>query len=277
MIWLSTSIFSSKQNWNSILRNGISSFVKNQLLIQAHVIQFNCLSGENIRLALLTEEWHATAVANAARHYFNQYFIDAQLSTLPVRLPVDGIFMPFPANSIQFGLYPPEHIDANELHHYKASIALSEIMLTALADEIDDDTILTFAFYLQVALIKVIHQHLNDMELLYSILSTRPGLSKANCIDGTVKANQDLMTEIIRDIMNSEEFSADLCWLNTWASSFKALIQVTNVNSISLVKETLQTYIYTIYKRLNITDEIRLILLHLISNSLEQYFNKILN
>ena len=157
MIWLSVSIFCNKSNWHTLLNNGIEPFVLADKNIINYTLELNYLSGENMRLSLLVDEIDAPVVAKSTDIYFKKYFSDAGLSIRPITFPVEGVFMPFQANTVQYGLYHHHIITRGEIERYELQINLSRILLVALKDDIiDDQTILTFGFYLKMGLIKTL-------------------------------------------------------------------------------------------------------------------------
>lgn len=169
MIWLAASIFCNKSNWHKLLNDGILPFISTEHDIINYTFSFNYLSGENIRLSLLTSQHNAPSLSKNMDNYFKAYFSKANLSRETIELPVNGIFIPFSANSIQYGLYPPVKITPSEKESYKMSIILSEVLCKALKDNIiDNETILTFAYYLKMGLIKTLTfvdpQFLNNLK-----------------------------------------------------------------------------------------------------------------
>ncbi len=263
MIWLSVSLFSGKANWHRVLGEAIAPFAQTDSLLKGFKVEFNYLSGENIRLALLTDLGNEEALAANADIYLKSYFVKANLPQLPVKLPVDGIFMPFPNNTIQYGLYPAVTIAANELVQYNLPIALSKVIVAALQDEIDDETILTFAFYLQISLVKAIYTLLNNEDTLFALI---PPLDNFK-VDDNASSNLSLMKEITDDVMHTEEFESELDWLNGWIDDCKtALLAADNVKSIYHLR------VQTVYSHLGLNMHGRDMLNYFVIKSLEQHF-----
>lgn len=274
MIWLSTSLFSNKKNWHRVLSEAVAPFTESNTQINAYQVEFNYLSGENIRLSLLTELGNKEALSRKADNYFKNYFANAGLFTAPVKLPVDGMFMPFPANTIQYGLYPPKTVNTEEPHHYIRSANLSKIILNALNDEIDDDTTITFAYYLHIALIKAIHGYVNDPDVLFTIITANSSANVSNIHEPSVTANIDLMVEITHDVMKNEVFDIELDWLNNWFKLCKIYLQDidnSTLDSASL-NEYYQSNVGTIYKHLGLNAHGQYLLFCFISKALAQYF-----
>jgi len=222
MIWLSVSLFSHKNQWNKLLSRAVVPFASKNAYLNGFTIEFNYLSGENIRLSLLTDEENAPELAKLADKYFNNYFLSAGLSEQELKLPVNGIFIPFPSNTIQFGLYPPKKITADKLDNYSLSLHFSQIMLYALKDDvIDDEIILTFAFYLRMGLIKmaspVYPQLVNDLKsraIPLNAVSSKTAESKINTLK--FEEVKETLIEITRDIFDVDRTPHLPVWFKQW-------------------------------------------------------------
>src|SRR5690554_2737148 len=125
MIWLSISLFCSKSNWHILFANGVNPFIIANSFIEHYIIEFNYLSGDNIRLSILTNQSIAPQVARNADDYFKTYFLNANLSTNQIKLSGKGVFIPFKENAIQFGLYYPIKIKNEEKDDYIFPVCLS--------------------------------------------------------------------------------------------------------------------------------------------------------
>ena len=271
MIWLSVSLFSSKVNWHGLLSEAIVPFTQTNRLLKGYKVEFNYLSGENIRLGLLTDLDNEDALATNADIYLKNYFEKANLQKAPIKLPVDGIFMPFTSNTIQYGLYPPVTIGLNDLDRHTLSINLSKIIVTALQDEIDDETIITFAFYLQISLVKVMYKLLNDEDLLLAVIPSTDNFKA----DDNALSNLSLMKEITDDVIQTEEFDSELNWLNDWIGDCKTALLTagkTEANTISNMKSIYNLRVQTVYSHLGINMHGRDMLNYFVIKSLEQHF-----
>jgi len=227
MIWLSVSLFSHKNQWNKLLSRAVVPFVSKNAYLNGFTIEFNYLSGENIRLSLLTDEENAPGLAKLADKYFNNYFLNAGLPEHELKLPVNGIFMPFPSNTIQFGLYPPKKITADKLDNYSPSLHFSQIMLYALKDDvIDDEIILTFVFYLRMGLIKMINSaypnFVNDLKNRAIPLDTVSGKTAESKVN-TLKFEEvkETLIEITRDIFEVARTTYLPGWFKQWMAICK--------------------------------------------------------
>lgn len=256
MVWLSISIFCNKNNWHSLLSNGIAPFVSADKKIVKYRLEFNYLSGANIRLSLLANETDAPVVAKHADEYFKYFFLNAGLSIHPVKLPVEGIFMPFPANTIQYGLYPHRTIKVDENEGYDLSVNLSQIILVALKhDIIDDETILTFGFYLKMGLVKAI---LSINEQFSNSLMPAPGVSTSDIDISAFEESKETLIEIARDIFYPTSVTEMPEWFGSWVNSCETAI---NHNSTSELLKIRYVEISTlIYKHLDLSAKMNALL-----------------
>ncbi|PJJ84441.1 hypothetical protein [Mucilaginibacter auburnensis] len=211
-VWLSLSLFCAKNNWNKLLEEGIEVFIKDQKAINNYAISFNFLSGENIRLSLQATREDALDVAKGADDFFKNYFSLANFTVKKIRFPIDGVFKPMPMNSIQYGLYhgtPKTLDDVTNLTNF------SKILIRALKEcTIDDETIITFAFYLQVSLIKILIKHVKAaVDLMF--ITNRMENNETE-IQEEIVLDVALLDEIALDIMQTERFDIELDWLNNW-------------------------------------------------------------
>lgn len=271
MIWLSVSLFCSKKNWNRVLSEAIAPFAQTNSLLKGYTVEFNYLSGENIRLALLTDLGNEEGLVKTTDSYFKSYFEKARPPKAAAKLPVDGVFMPFPGNTIRYGLYPAVTIVASELVQYNLPIVLSNILVAALQDEIDDETILTFAFYLQISIVKTIYKLVNNEDELFAIITSAHDFKA----DNNALSNLNLMQEITYDVMQTEEFDSELIWLNGWIDDCKAALSIagkTEANNISNIKSIYHLRVQTVYSHLGINMHGRDMLNYFVLKSLEQHF-----
>ena len=137
LTWLRISLFTKKCNWHYLLV-AIESFVsQNSFSVVDFSVEFNFLCGENIRLAILVSEDSINELLSSIDDYFKRLFLDRNLSTDVISLPVPGIFKPFEQNTIQYGLFEISH--EKSTNEAKLSTNLSRIIVSALRDdEIDD-------------------------------------------------------------------------------------------------------------------------------------------
>lgn len=249
MIWLSTSLFCKKAHWNKLLDLGIKPFVENNKLVKAFKINFSYLSGDNLQLALLTELDSRIELSNITADYFKHYFQGVAQPSIGLQLGFSGIFMPFSANSIQFGLYQPETLTIVELQKYSLCNGLSQAMIAALKDEIDDEIILTFGIYLQVGIIKVLFNSMSDLNDLFYLFDEN--IYNDDKTSSILIANEGIIYEIIQDAVESH-LSNQMEWFNQWCDVCrKNLIDIIDGDAV-VIKKTYQQMVCSIYRQLAI-------------------------
>ncbi|TDX00978.1 hypothetical protein [Dinghuibacter silviterrae] len=200
-VWLVTSLFCRRKHWNGVFNTGIKPFITEGDIL-SYQIGLNYQGGENIRLAFLAEEDRAGDLALHARDYFQSFFSSAGLVPSETGLPVKGIFMPFPCNTIQFGLYEASTSD----HHIER--AISDIMLQALPEnDIEEETILMTAYYLHISLLVTLCPY-GGKEMAHYSPVYQSRLLTSETIDEPFKqnelnANRSIFMEVIRDISAS--------------------------------------------------------------------------
>lgn len=266
-VWLSLSLFCAKNNWNKLLGEGIEPFVEGQKLITNYTISFNFLSGENIRLSLQVNSEDAPEVAKCADAYFKNYFSFSKFPVKKLLLPVDGVFLPMPMNTIQYGLYS---VSAKTQAEISYLTNVSKILITALkCDSIDDEAIITFAFYLQVGLTKVIGNQIKSIVDLMSII--KPKEHAATEMQEEIILDEALLNEITLDIMQTEEFDIELNWLNTWIDLNRRALNEAN-NYAESIEDFYHNKVSVIHTCMGINSNCKLLLTNSVQNALAQYF-----
>lgn len=244
-IWLSSSLFCSQSSWTDVLKKGIKPFlieIIEEKLCKSFNIEFNYLCGENIRLSLLTDDSPET-VAKKTDDYFKDFFSVSQLHYRDVKLPVNGIFLPFPPNTIQYGLYQTESSDKAK-HELNEEFSL--LLLNVLADDVvDEESILTFAFYLHIALTKVLKRNrLNIDEILpiYEEINEAELLTiTEEVVEEKYKESEMMLVEVFEDINQPKSLVTRSKWLGDWEDSCQKFIeQEKYLNSILKVNTKLQ-------------------------------------
>ena len=269
-IWLSISLFCCKKEWNQLVLNGIEPFLNNKettILLNNYTLELNYLSGENIRLSLLTAENKASLLAKHADEYFKRYFLNANLFLPETHLPVDGIFMPLPVNTIQYGLYPPRKIARSEIEKDAFSTGLSSIMITALSDDtIDEESIITFAFYLQTGLLKAITK---TGVTVPETLKSEMNFDQQQIYNATIKLkfndSKDILTEIADDVMMDIDNVPE--WLKSWLLLCSSEIEKNRVVKIDEVRSFYRKIVAIINRHLAIQPQISLMLSYFIENT----------
>jgi len=280
LTWLSISLFCCKNEWNRLFADGIAAFIIANDFSKAYTLEFNYIGGENIRLSLLTGKLNINQLTKKSREYFKAWFLKANL-IVPEVMPVEeSVSLPFPANSIQFGLYHRE-----EKENQSLVTSLSQIILDVLkADLIDDETILTFAFYLQICLIKVITKidptFINTLKPKFkytkpdniendgtgvpAVIKTEPMTEDTDVVNSFIMDRISLyekfeeykkgLVEITGDIMNGVNEADILQWLKQWLDTCRAeLNEPVDKGDIAI---SYKRIIDTVYRHLGITPEI---------------------
>ena len=211
MTWLSVSLFCEKKNWHKLLE-GTSYFLKvTHNLIVCFRIEFNAFCGENLRLCIQTYKDKATELLYMMDNYYREYFKSQFYSNKANKQSYKGVFMHFPVNTIQFGLFSTDILSEYDAEYHLFSDNLSEIMLSAFKEEIDDEIILSFCYYLNVAMAKAAISngiHLKDF---------LPDAAQEAGNIGMLETDS-VISDIAEEVMQNEVFDADLYWINSWYS-----------------------------------------------------------
>lgn len=279
LLWLSTSLFCCKSHWNYLLREGVKPFLNdrtNEKYLRSYQLEFNYLNGENIRLALLAKEDHTETLAKKADNYFKNFFSISALPTTEPDLTHWGIFMPFPANSIQYGLYKVDPLNLNDEKDYSFQKELSLLIAEGLGEEsIDQETIITFAFYLHVALIKLIKDKdpaiTTELMQLYNTTlfhQTEEDMD-IEFIKAKYEDNKEVLQEIAEDIMQHTPSSATVpSWLERWMELCEAELASYKREERGKFIKVHNHVFYLINKHLGIKNELKFLLNYFISQLL---------
>ena len=231
LIWLKVSLFTQKGNWHYLLRE-IELFIsKNSLYIAEYLIEFNFLSGENIRFSIPISEGSVAEFVPLMDSYFKRFFFERNLATKTTLFPVIGIFKPFEQNTIQYGLFDISYRSTKEA---KLGIHLSRVILTALKDcEIDDETLITFAFYLHAAILKVLKDraqtaHETENYYINSGFLTGSDISLEFLIERFSSNRQELMV-IYQNIMVENRLDLPH-WIGDWITSINDEFENNNLS-----------------------------------------------
>jgi len=203
--WISISIFSAKENWHLILKNGISPLLDNLSRgnkLESFNLEFSYSNGENIRLSLLFQTVQKKAVLRKIDFF--------------LREPVARYL----TNRIEFDSCSTNaHPKSDELLIIQQN--LSQAMLEAFSEElIDDDMLITFATYILLCSYKY-----TPYRLIFSRKWSSHFKAKTEHVRG-IKVNQELikakrdelqthLQDIYFDILNPQIYK-DFKWINTW-------------------------------------------------------------
>lgn len=277
LLWLTTSLFCSKSHWSYLISEGIKPFlskIDDQKSLKSYQLEFNYQYGDNIRLSLLAQSEQAKTLSKKADAYFKKFFSIAALPTNETNLTDRGIFMPIPPNTIQYGLYKIESI-ANEKQSYFQK-ELSLIIIEGLGKEnIDQETIITFGFYLHIALIKLIKDkhEATVKELLQWYNSPALNVTDKEIDIEFIKAkyedNKEVLLEITDDIMKPPSFQEIPFWLKKWMKLCEDELNRDRRHNKETNQMTINTNIINIInKHLGITEKMKTLLFYFIRHTI---------
>lgn len=268
-IWLAISLFCEKKNWHILINDAIAPFIQ-KMHIEGTLISFNIslnyAGGKNIRLGLYVSDDCKEILALEADEYFKSYFSKANLSVKPLSLPIDSIFMPYPANTIQYGLYK------NQNNYNNMDEAISTTILQTLNDEIiDEDILITISFYLLTALTLLLKADVLNTVSIYQNIYEHGGLTiKSDTIKGQYKQAKYMLDEIYNSLQHNYDIPV---WLIHWKNFC--------VNYISKNGPNNQHYLYNsvvnqLFIQLGFTPGMRTLLNYFILRTIQNNVNRVL-
>jgi hypothetical protein len=262
--WFTTSLFCTKNNWGNVLA-AVQLFLSEENAnnhIKAFTVEFNYMSGENIRFALFISTKKAVDLARHTDRWFKNYFATTNFTIPEPALPLPGIFMPFPEKTIQYGLYK---VVINNLPEEKVEDSLpcsiSRTIVHALKDEdIDDQLILTFAYYLLLGLIKTIvkSSQISITEFYQSYIDNKnaPGVGGNDNMSGIISGNKDQLLQITDSIFNPQTQDDIPFWLDQWMNLCEREIRNQAVHTNTNAGEAaFRGIVYQVYKHLGINSK----------------------
>lgn len=217
LIWLPSSIFSAKENWHHILEQ-IQIFIdlwKPQQCIKEFRIEFNYLSGENIRFSILCGDDFKHRIAQKLDEYFINFFLRANFSVKKQALPINGIFLPHQPNTVRYGLY---NILSGNPEAEQINAVISSAIIQALSPEpVDEESILTFAFYLYAGVFKAfknrnVHYDIKKHSNYWANKHNESQLDE-KIVEDKYEASKALLSEIFQEIMSGIPIGP---WLDNW-------------------------------------------------------------
>jgi hypothetical protein len=220
-VWSTSSLFCSKKNWHLLLQSGIKPLLQKTVSdngILTYKVKLNYKRGENIRLAWLTDLSNAESTAKQIDAYFTDYFKASGFSGGQVPFYGTSIFMPFPVNTVQYGLYS---IYSNDF--YDLEEGLSDAMTMELSEnDLDDESILTFAFYLNLSAIKSLLNYCEGMIDWVKANYIHNGVHESAGVDllkigYEVDKNKAMIVDIAKDVFAERRLQdANFMWLEKW-------------------------------------------------------------
>ena len=258
-----------------MLADGIGPLTDHLLkenLLRYYHLEFNYSAGENIRLSLFVPPGKVKSVARYIDEYYNHFFSVHQLPSEEIHFPVDGVFMPFPANSVQYGLYGHAYYiddDFDLIYQYRLSVIL---MLLLKDDQIDDEKILTVSFYLHFSLLMAIAQKCGTGSHCLPEIPEQwaPGVTDMDFIQRKLADNKDALIEIAGEIMQMSDQSPD--WLIAWMQYCGERIEKRNFKHADRIMEGKQLYVemaMLINTQLGLNEQMRLLLFYFLDHVYE--------
>jgi hypothetical protein len=242
------SIFTSKENWNIVLQKCIKSFLAIKSIkecVKTYNISFNNKRGDNIRISILVSVTELERVANRADSYFKNFLINSNLTKLDMPPGKDDIFLPFPVNTVQYGLYLEKGIES-KYYFPELKENLSQIIVNTLSNEIvDDETIFSFSLYLHLILTNVLKKTIKEFNpIFYHYCENFMTQEKNDPLKDDAETyfigNSQVILEIYEDVINSLH-KRQVSWMSTWQNICKK--EVLNLaKNLDLKQDILSIY-----------------------------------
>lgn len=270
--WLSVSLFCDKHCWPDLMSKGILPYI-NMLYrkedLQAHHIQLNYANGENIRLPLLVKYDHTTWVARQTDDYFRSFFSQTAVPENKTEILKDKLFMNFPPNTIQYGLYSMKtrHAFFDDTDFQQT---LSEIIIEALAnDMVNDAAILRLSFFLYLTLLQVITQNTSvELDRLLTVPFYFPYDDRKapdmGLFTQLFDENKEAMFNLSYDITRKSENLPP--WVRQWAAVCKTKMKKSILNNYYKVegKQAYDEIAYYIDQQVGINERMKFLLFNFI-------------
>jgi hypothetical protein len=287
--WVTCSLFCSRSHWNHLL-NAIESFLNyrhNKAHIKNWLVELNYLCGENIRFAFFIPSEQCEHLALETNTWFKTFFSKANFPAGEPELPLKDIFLPFPQNTVQYGLYRPDITSSTELTSKNLlRTSLSNIMIEALkTEDIDDEVILTFTYYLHISLIKTIikknyasvtelYNFYNDTlpvnleEMVYGDWTMYSPDNGEQQISAIIAENAEKLLEIADSIINPLTKEDIPGWLEQWTALCDRQMKM-DLPSANTFHTKYSRIVYQLYKQLGINEKVGLMLTLFIRRTFE--------
>jgi hypothetical protein len=266
LVWLSISLFCKKDHWHKLLKNGVGTFSKlSGDLILDQTIEFNYMSGENIRYSLLAYRSDAERLSSEASVFFRNFFLGANFTSDLKETPVEGFFMPYKTNSVRFGLYSFRKAVRSNGKGIEIHSQLSAVIVNALSEEmIDDEVILTLAFYLAIGVVKALSCDLKTIEDHTPLMpnDNYGVVLSEDMVEGKFLQNAELLGSIVNEVMSALDRPADArpAWLHSWISCCRSCAEAIACDPIEAKNQEYRYLIAGIYRHLGITYAMHLFL-----------------
>lgn len=272
-LWLRTSVFSGKEHWHRILEQ-IQVFIdfwKPQQCIKGFRLEFNYLSGENIRFSILCRDDFKQLIAQEFDIFFKDFFLRSNLPVRQQSLPINGIFLPHPPNSIRYGLYD---MVGNDPENRQRDTVISSAIIQALYHEpIDEESVLTFAFYLYAGMLKA-YKNCNkvfDDTYYHTNLfdNGRTDLIGIQIVRDRYENGKEMLSEIFEEIMNGIHVGP---WLDNWVLSCETEVKRRSCGPFPQndLTRTGLLFINSIHKHLGMSENMKLMLNFFMNETLKK-------
>lgn len=277
--WITCSLFAPMGTWPVLLEQ-IHYFLKaTSSQFSFFRLQINDENGENLRLGLLSTSENKQGLADALNLRFKSVL--STLSTKGETKKVDSIFLPFPTYVIEFDLYQVQ-CDANSSNVYAFQQEISNLVIQVLLlEDVDLETITTFCFYLQISFVKaVLIRQIPKTELIELFSGFQ--YQDVNSIKTASDENMEILAQITKEVMNTEQFENELAWINRWMNfceeAFKEHLNQYGAKNIAY-KSQLESFhqfvVSHIYERLGISGKSKVFLDYTVSSSMIEYLRGI--
>ena len=223
LTWLSTSLFCSRNEWKRVLNDGIDPLLKTDICgrcLHAYLLEFNYLGGDNVRFSMLGKEDDHVSLIDHIEHFFRSTYCKPDGHSHEKAQISVGKVSVLPVSIRQYHLrYPVE--SENDLDRYLIPVHLSKLILAVLKEEdIDDETLLTFAYHLSMGLISALREIscevLIDLVPLYDFGSYANADSRDAMFIESFEENKTMLFEIALDaITRTRQLSI---WMLEWIS-----------------------------------------------------------
>lgn len=221
------SIFYPKDGWHHLLRDCLfPTITSNKVLIDEskYYIHFCTLQGYHLRLSVVVNSDKELLFKDVISKSINEFLISFPSVSAKLCFPLDGFFMNYPNNSLQYNIYRPypavtSGFDEHLLLQLRNEITLL-IKQKLVYNVIDDDTLLSAAIEIQSCIAKGLFNAPDDwiLNFVKVIMTIQKDFDldvcdrlevKANLI---IKVNSDDLLLIAKNLLVIENYSR-LCHL----------------------------------------------------------------
>ena len=251
MTWLHISLFCSRRIAHQVLKEGVQPFIKQCRAnneFRTWFFAFNTQSGENIRLSLQVPANQAAVISIHSKAHFSSFFKQHNFPQTPLHFPLKELFLPFPENSIRFGLYYMRTVEKEMIPDVTQRI--SEVMMEALGEtEIDEEAVLTLCLYFHLVLKKKILEVCPDNEQLLKVFYIIDATTDSSILafwKERTDHNQSVVKEICDDTYDPE-FYKHQPWITRWEGLCTEAILNGDFNS------NINTLIHNVNMQLDLT------------------------